>query len=277
MKLFWIFIVFALTITNTSFAKVIKYEPWAQDEYGVIFKVRASLILGHSGEDMMETWLHARNNAKTYCQNMQKETYAFFKIKPGNIWVLDDGDDDFRAYYRFFCASSAKEALGQFNRAGGRDRFNHKPGQLQFSSSEDYFQTNKFANQVQREETIKQTANDEDRRIETCKKYGFKEGTEKLGDCVMKIMEIEMKQLDTHRQMEAANQSANQQRALALQQQKLIETQQLNESIKMMQMGLDMWDPPNRNVSPPPTLQHNPLAPRPNINCQFIGNNMHCN
>ena len=84
-----------------------------------------------------------------------------------------------------------------------------------------------------------------------------------------------MKQLDTHRQMETANQVADHQRALSLQQQKLIETQQLNESIRMMQMGLDMMQP-KRSAAPPPPIQHNPLAPRPSVKCFYRGNTMEC-
>ena len=84
----------------------------------------------------------------------------------------------------------------------------------------------------------------------------------------MKIMEMEIKQLETQRQIESANASNKQQSALSLQQQKLIQTQQLNQSIRMMQMGLNLMSP--RSVAPAP-------LPNPSFNCRFIANNMYCN
>ena len=84
----------------------------------------------------------------------------------------------------------------------------------------------------------------------------------------MKIMEMEIKQLETQRQIEYANINNQQQRKLSLQQQKLIQTQQLNQSIRMMQMGLDLMSP--KSVAPAP-------LPNPSFNCRFIANKMYCN
>ena len=87
-------------------------------------------------------------------------------------------------------------------------------------------------------ETAAKLENEDRRRIETCKKYGFKEGTEKLGECVLRIMEMEIIQLQTHKQIKSTNSSANQQRALLLEQQKLIEQQRVNQSLQMLQRSM---------------------------------------
>ena len=101
-------------------------------------------------------------------------------------------------------------------------------------------------------------ADDLDDYKSTCKDIGFKPGTEKFGDCVLKL-----KKKDVQVQTDNANQMQNQylQQQLQLQNQALQEQvrsnkeserrAKMNDSLYMMRQGLDMMNGPRPQPIPP--------------------------
>ena len=93
---------------------------------------------------------------------------------------------------------------------------------------------------------------------DTCKDIGFKPGTEKFGDCVLKL-----KKKDAQVQTDNSSQIQNQylQQQLQLQNQALQEQirsnkeaerrAKMNDSLNMMRQGLDMMNGPRPQPIPP--------------------------
>ncbi len=92
--------------------------------------------------------------------------------------------------------------------------------------------------------------NDQD-FFNTCKKYGFKEGTEKFGECILKVKElaIQQAQIDAQKRAEInsryQSQVSEQQRAMqelqrqqAIQQYEAMRQQNLHNSLMQMYQGL---------------------------------------
>jgi len=120
-------------------------------------------------------------------------------------------------------------------------------------------------------------ADDLDDYIITCKDIGFKPGTEKFGDCVLKL-----KKKDVQVQTDNANQMQNQylQQQLQLQNQALQEQvrsnkeserrAKMNDSLYMMRQGLDMMNGPR----PQPMMPGGSLLPSPA--CTYVNGVTYC-
>ena len=120
-------------------------------------------------------------------------------------------------------------------------------------------------------------ADDLDDYKSTCKDIGFKPGTEKFGDCVLKL-----KKKDVQVQTDNANQMQNQylQQQLQLQNQALQEQvrsnkeserrAKMNDSLYMMRQGLDMMNGPR----PQPMMPGGSLLPSPA--CTYVNGVTYC-
>ena len=120
-------------------------------------------------------------------------------------------------------------------------------------------------------------ADDLDDYKSTCKDIGFKPGTEKFGDCVLKL-----KKKDVQLQTDNANQMQNQylQQQLQLQNQALQEQVRsnkeserrgkMNDSLNMMRQGLDMMNGPR----PQPMMPGGSLLPAPA--CTYVNGVTYC-
>ena len=85
----------------------------------------------------------------------------------------------------------------------------------------------------------------------TCKEYGFKDGTEEMGKCILRIQELEFEQTKLQIQINTANQqainetraeqrAASQQRALKLQQENMLkEYDVVSDEISELQSFID--------------------------------------
>jgi hypothetical protein len=113
---------------------------------------------------------------------------------------------------------------------------------------------------------------------DTCKEIGFKPGTEKFGDCVLKL-----KRKDVQVQTDSANQIQNQylQQQLQLQNQALQEQvrsnkeserrAKMNDSLNMMRQGLDMMNGPR------PQTQTYQYRGGPPVTCTTLNGLTSCN
>lgn len=120
-------------------------------------------------------------------------------------------------------------------------------------------------------------ADDLDEYKSTCKDIGFKPGTEKFGDCVLKL-----KKKDVQVQTDNANQMQNQylQQQLQFQNQALQEQvrsnkeserrAKMNDSLNMMRHGLDMMNGPR----PQPMMPGGSLLPAPA--CTYVNGVTYC-
>ncbi|CAM8350362.1 hypothetical protein MCERHM63_00871 [Candidatus Methylopumilus planktonicus] len=121
-------------------------------------------------------------------------------------------------------------------------------------------------------------ADDLDDYKSTCKDIGFKPGTEKFGDCVLKL-----KKKDVQVQTDNANQMQNQylQQQLQLQNQALQEQvrsnkeserrAKMNDSLNMMRQGLDMMNGPR------PQTQTYQYRGGPPVTCTTLNGLTSCN
>lgn len=113
---------------------------------------------------------------------------------------------------------------------------------------------------------------------DTCRDIGFKPGTEKFGDCVLKL-----KKKDVQVQTDNANQMQNQylQQQLQLQNQALQEQirsnkeaerrAKMNDSLNMMRQGLDMMNGPR------PQTQTYQYRGGPPVTCTTVNGFTSCN
>ena len=94
----------------------------------------------------------------------------------------------------------------------------------------------------------------------TCKEYGFKDGTEEMGKCILRIQELEFEQMKLQIQINTANQqtiketraeqrAASQQRLHDLQQQKILEEQRYDRGLVQLQQAFGILN----SLNPPKT------------------------
>ena len=112
------------------------------------------------------------------------------------------------------------------------------------------------------------------KKMDTCKAYGFEAGTEAFGNCIFKLMELELEyaKLENEKlKLEAQAEQAklNNQAALANSLATQAQAANQDKALRIQQFGLAMQGLANTLQPAQPTLG-------PRITCNKIGNITHC-
>ena len=186
----------------------------------IIFKISTLAKNAASRESVRK---EAMYKARQHCKSYSKEAYLFNNRVNNAIGYLPkfDGFDwdagkGFATSYkaRFFCGSNINEAKANLRSYSGKfksyDVFRTSDEALSWITSEDDFQTmwtltenvnRQKLEEEKKQEIQEQQSAEEDAKIakklepykRTCREIGYSEGTDKFGDCVMKLIAMDKK------------------------------------------------------------------------------------
>ena len=208
--------VLGLLWCNSAYA--LKAKVGEKSPRHIIFKI-STLAKNQASKESVRR--EAMYKARQHCKSYSKEAYLFHNqgkvIDYGYFEKFDGFDFDsgksFGTSYkvRFICGSNVNEAKVNLRSYSGKFKpdsaFRVSDEALSWITSEDDFQTmwtlteNVNRQKLEEEEEREQQSAEEDAKIakqlepykRTCREIGYSEGTDKFGDCVMKLIAMDQK------------------------------------------------------------------------------------
>ena len=180
---------------------------------------------------------------------------------------LSKNDSDYKEYK---CKNYIKKGLKKWPQA---QKYHDKISahNNKFNNSSFIFNLKK---QVLAKANTQQTIDDQQKKMETCEAYGFEKGSEPFGQCIFKLMELDLEyaKLENERlRLEAQAQQAKLNNQVALSQSLAAQAQASNrdKALRIQQFGLAMQGIANAFQTPSSMVN-------PSITCNQFGTQFRC-